>query len=171
YGREIKMDKDEILISTVDDTTFVRIHKDNGAGGGSLGIEVITPNRVLISSESKINIESEDDMTITTNKKLYIQAKDSITMVSGGNVMEFDELTKKGISVATDTEFKLQSGFNSTVKSGKELSVSSDEDMKLTSGDKLIGKADKKIQLSSGGSSVTLGSSGMDLKASEIRQN
>ena len=90
YGREIKMDKDEILISTVDDETYIRIHKDNGEDGTSLGIEVITPNRVLVKSASKINIESEDDMTITTEKKLYIEAKDSITMVSGGNFLEFD---------------------------------------------------------------------------------
>ena len=171
FGREIKLDKDEILITTVDDETFIRIHKDNGEGGDSLGIEVITPNRVLVKSNSKINIESDDDMTITTEKKLYIEAKDSITMVSGGNFLEFDEIDKKGIAIATDKEFKLLSEDNATVDCRKELGIKSGADLKLDSGAELLGGAEKKIELASGGSSAMLDSSGIDLKSKEIRQN
>ena len=171
YGREIKMDKDEILITTVDDETYIRIHKDNGDDGASLGIEVITPNRVLIKSASKINIESEDDMTITTEKKLYIEAKDSITMVSGGNFMELDEIDKKGISVSTDKEFKLKSEDNATIDGDKEIAVKSGKDMKIDSGANMLGGAESKIELASAGSSMIMQSSGIDLKGKMIKEN
>jgi hypothetical protein len=171
FGREIKMDKDEILITTVDDETFVRIHKDNGEGGGSLGIEIITPNRVLIKSGSKINIESEDDMTITTQKKLYIEAKDNIQMVCGGNFMEFDELDKKGIAMSTDKEYKLLSEDNAMIDGRKEIGVKSGKDMTLDSGAKLIEGAQTKIEASCSGSSIMLDSSGIDIKGPKIRQN
>jgi len=166
YGREIKMDKDEILISTVDDETYIRINKDLDPG-----IEIITPNRILVKSGSTINIESDDDMTITTEKKLYIEAKDSITMVSGGNFMEFDELEGKGIAVSTDKEFKLLSEDNLTVDGRKEIAVKSGKDFKVDSGNQLLEGAKRKIEMASGGSSIMLDSSGIDLKASKIRQN
>jgi hypothetical protein len=173
YGREIKMDKDEILVSTVDDETYIRIHKDNGDNGESLGIEVITPNRVLVKSNSKINIESDDDMTITTEKKLYIEAKDSITMVSGGNFMVFDEIDGKGISVSTDKEYKLLSEDNLTVEGRKEINVKSGKDMKFDSDKNLIAGAgdNHKIEMASNGTSIMMDVSGMDLKSKAIRQN
>jgi hypothetical protein len=90
FGREIKMDKDEILISTVDDETFIRIHKDNGSNGESLGIEVITPNRVLIESGSKIMIRSDNNMTISTPKEMFIDAGKSIKMAGGGSSIMLD---------------------------------------------------------------------------------
>jgi hypothetical protein len=93
YDREIKLDKDEILISTVDDETYVRIHKDKDPG-----IEIITPNRVLIKSEgSTINIESEDDMTVTTQTNLFIEAQKKIQMVCGNSsiTMEPGEINVK----------------------------------------------------------------------------
>ncbi|MCL1976069.1 MAG: DUF2345 domain-containing protein [Firmicutes bacterium] len=169
YGREIKMDKDEILISTVDDTTYIRIHKDNGETGESLGIEVITPNRVLVKSGSKINIESDDDMTITTEKNLYIEAKDSIEMVCAGNVMKF--IPADGIAVATDKEYQLVSEGNASVDGKSEITVKSGKDMTIDCGAKLAEGASKKIEMASGGSSIMMDSSGVDIKATMIREN
>jgi len=166
YGREIKMDKDEILISTVDDETYIRINKDKDPG-----IEIITPNRILVTSGSTINIESEDDMTIITEKKLYIEAMDSITMVSGGNFMKFDEVDKGGISVSTDKEFNLVSEDNATIDGRMEIAVKSGKDMKMDSGEQLLAGAEKKIEVACGGSSIMLDSSGVDLKGSMIREN
>ena len=99
YGRLIKMDKDEILISTVSDDncddceTYVRLHKDKDPG-----IEIITPNRILIKSDgSTINIESEDDMTIKTKSKMFIEASDKIQMMCGNSsiIMEPGEINVK----------------------------------------------------------------------------
>jgi hypothetical protein len=96
FGREIKMDKDEILISTVDDETFIRIHKEDGDGGESLGIEVKTPNRVLIKSGSKVTIQSDDNMTISTPKEICIDAGKSMRIAGGGSSIILD---KSGIDL------------------------------------------------------------------------
>ena len=85
FGREIKMDKDEILISTVDNETFIRIHKENGGDGESLGIEVITPNRVLIKSGSKVTIQCDDNMTVSTPNEMYIEAGKTMKIAGGGS--------------------------------------------------------------------------------------
>jgi hypothetical protein len=85
YGREIKMDKDEILISTVDNETFIRIHKEDGDGGDSLGIEIKTPNRVLVKSGSKVTIQSDDNMTIKTPKEMFIDAGKTMKIAGGGS--------------------------------------------------------------------------------------
>ena len=79
------MDKDEILISTVDDETFIRIHKEDGDGGESLGIEVKTPNRVLVKSGSKVTIQSDDNMKISTPKEMFIDAGKTMKISGGGS--------------------------------------------------------------------------------------
>jgi len=71
YGKEIKLQEKEILITAKDNTTFIRINEDTG-------ISIITPKPISISSGSTLSIKSEDDMTITTNKNLKITAKESI---------------------------------------------------------------------------------------------
>jgi hypothetical protein len=96
FGREIKMDKDEILISTVDDETFIRIHKDDGGDGDSLGLEIITPNRVLVKSGSKLTIQSDDNMTISTPKEMFIDAGKSMKIAGGGSSIIMD---KSGIDL------------------------------------------------------------------------
>ena len=84
FGREIKMDKDEILISAVDDETFIRIHKEDGGDGDSLGLEIITPNRVLVKSGSKVTIQSDENMTISTPKEMCVNAGKTMK-ISGGS--------------------------------------------------------------------------------------
>ena len=172
FGREIKLDENEILITTVDDETFIRIHKENGEDGGSLGIEVKTPNRVLIKSEaSKINIESEDDMTITTQKNLYIEAKDNIKMVCGGNNMEFDEKGGKGVSMSTDKEYFLKSKGPATMKGEDKLLVESADNMTLKTNTELVGDAATQIKLTGMGSDIVMKSSGIDLMGHLIKEN
>ena len=168
FGREIKMNKDEILITTVDDETYIRIHKDNGEGGNLLGVEVITPNRVLIESGSKINIECEDDMTLITQKNLYIEAVYNIQMVCGGNSMEFDELGEGGVAMSTDKEYRLLVGDNTAIEGQSKLTVKSGKNMTLDSGAKLVEGAEDKIDLSCGNSSITLDSSGIVISSPMI---
>ena len=165
FGKEIKFDKNEILISALDDTTFIRINEDE-----QIGIEVITPHPILIRSvESTINIESEDDMTITTEKNLYIEAKESIEMVCKGNVMKF--IPSDGIAFSTDKRYEVLSDENMTHDCRKEMGLKSGKDMKLDCGDKLIESAQKKIEVSCSGSSIIMQSKGIDVKGKEIKQN
>ena len=142
------MDKEKILITTVDDVTFIRIHKDNGEGGDSLGIEVVTPNRVLVKSGSKINIESDDNMTVTTGKNLYIEAKESIEMKCEGNNMKFTP--DDGIALATDKKYQQVSGGNATVDGNSEILTKAGKDMTIDSGSKLAGGAETSIEMTRG---------------------
>jgi len=146
FGKEIKMDKEEILITSKDKETFIRINEKEG-----------------------ILIQSEEDVKIFTKKNLFIQAEDSIKMVCGGNVMKFDP--SEGIAISTDKKFKLVSEDDAILYSPKEVDIKSDGDMKLDSGSKLTSKAGSKIELSSDGSSIMLQSSGIDVKGNEIREN
>ena len=164
FGKEIKMDKNEILITALDETTFIRINEDE-----SKGIEIITPHPILVQSGSTLNIESEDDMTITTNKNLYIQAKDSIEMVNAGNIMKF--VPADGIAVSTDKKLEVLSEDNTTIDSKKEIGVKSGKDMTLDSGAKLVGAAQSKTEISCSGSSIMMASGGVDIKGPKIRQN
>jgi len=162
FGKEIKMDEKEILITSKDDETFIRINEETG-------IEIITPHPILVQSASTINIESEDDMTLITKKNLFVQAKDSIEMACGGNIMKFDP--SKGIKLSTDKKFELVSEDDATIDSKKEVGVKSGKDLKLDGGGKILESAKSGIELSSGGSSIKLASSGIDVKGTIIKEN
>jgi hypothetical protein len=172
YGRELKMDKDEILLTAVDNDTFIRIHKANGEEGKSLGIEIITPNRISINSGSKVFISSADDMSITSGKNLYIEAKDNIHMVCGGNSMELDEKDGKGIIMSTDKEYHLLSEKDMVVESKLNMGIKSKEDINVTSSDKqIIVGADRKIEIACAGSSIMMDTSSMDIRSLMIKEN
>jgi hypothetical protein len=164
FGKEIKMDEKEILITAKDGSTFIQINEESG-------IVIKTPNPILISSGSTLTMTSEDDMTIKTEKNLHIEAKDNIKMVCGGNNMEFYELGGQGISMETDKEYKLSSDDNATVDGKKEISVKSGKDMKLDSGTKLVESAQTQIDVLAAGSSVVLKSSGVDIKGALVKEN
>jgi len=76
FGKEIKMDKDEILITSKDDETFIQIRDDK-----KIGIHIITPHPVVVNSGSTVNIESADDMKLISGKSIFIHAKKSIELV------------------------------------------------------------------------------------------
>jgi len=164
FGKEIKFDRNEILISALDDTTFIRINEDE-----QNGIEIITPHPILIQSGSTMNIESEDDMTITTEKNLYIQAKESIEIVNEGNIMKF--VPADGIALSTEQKFETVSEDNTMIDSKKEVGIKSGKDMNLDSGAQLVESAQSKMEMSCSGSSIIMQSSGIDVKGVLIREN
>jgi hypothetical protein len=164
FGKEIKLDKNEILITALDDVTFIRINEDE-----KIGVEIITPHPILVKSGSTLNIESADDMTIVTEKNLRIQAKESIEMVNAGNVMKF--IPDDGIAMSTDKRLEALCEGDMAIESQKALSAKSGKDMKLDSGAGLTGSAQSRIELACDGSSVILQKSGIDVKGMMIKQN
>lgn len=162
FGKEIKLEEKEILITSKDEETFIRINEETG-------IEIVTSKPVQITSGETIDITSESDMKIITEKNLVVQAKDSIEMVCGGNVMKFD--SSNGINISTDKKFELVSEDNATIDGKKEVGVKSGKDLKLDGGGKLTESAKSGIELSSSGSSIKLASSGVDIKGSMIKEN
>jgi uncharacterized cupredoxin-like copper-binding protein len=162
FGKEIKMDEKEILITSKDDETFIRINEETG-------VEIITPHPIFVQSGSTIDIESEDDMTLKTDKNLFIHAEESIEMVCGGNVMKFDP--SDGIAVSTDKEYELVSEGNAGIDGKKDISIKSGKNLEIESGSKLTGTAKSAVELDSGGSSVMMQASGVDIKGKMIKEN
>jgi hypothetical protein len=162
FGKEIKMNNKEILITARDDSTFIRINEDTG-------IEVITPNPVLVRSGSTINVESQGDMSISTERNLSIRARNSIRMTCGGNTMRF--IPADGISMSTDREFELISDDNATIDGKSKITLKSGRNMMLDSRSSLIGSAASKIELSSSGASIMLDASGVDMKGANVNEN
>jgi len=163
FGKEIKFDKNEILISSLDDTTFICINEDE-----KKGITITTPHPVLIHSGSTLTMTSDDDMTITTEKNLYIEAKDSIKMVNAGNNMSF--IPADGINVATDKKLSVSSDDDTSIDSTTKVSMSSGDDMNISSGSILFESAERVIEISCSDSSIKMDGN-IDIAAKLIKQN
>jgi len=81
YGKEIKMDEKEILITGKDDETFIRINEDSG-------IDIMTKKDIEISCDGTMDIMSKKDMKIVTDANLTIKGKNSIVAeCSGSSIM------------------------------------------------------------------------------------
>ena len=63
FGKEIRMDEKEVLISSMDDETYIRINMDTG-------IEIVTAQSIKIASNDKVNIDGGKDIRITAGGKL-----------------------------------------------------------------------------------------------------
>jgi hypothetical protein len=161
FGKEIKLDEKEILITSRDDETFIRINEDTG-------IEIITPKPIRISSGSTMDIFSEDDMTITTKKNLTITADASITMINDKNNVNITP--KSGIAAYTDQKLQINSDDDAFIGGKKEVTITSGKDMSLSSDKKLIESARSAIELSCSGSSVKMDGN-IDMKARLIKEN
>jgi len=92
YKKEIKMDKDEILISAKDDDTFVRVIEGEG-------IRAITTKDVKIICDGTMDVNSKKDMSITTDTNLSITAKNSILLECGNSKIK---MSSGGIVIKAD---------------------------------------------------------------------
>ncbi|MCL1983017.1 MAG: DUF2345 domain-containing protein [Clostridiales bacterium] len=161
YGKEIKLDEKEILITAKDGETFIQINEDSG-------ITIKTPNAVTITAGGTMDVKSGKNMTITTDENLTITVKESIVMNCGGNKVKIEP--PSGIAVTTDKEIKTSSDGSSSIESKKEVNVKSGDDMKLDSGSKLAAAAKSELKLTCSGSSVKMDGD-IDMKAKFIKQN
>jgi len=165
FGKEIKFDKNEILISAKDDTTFIRINEDE-----KKGIEIITPHPIKVKSKNKISMESDDDFTIKTKKNLIITADKAISMTTNSTnsmlTMEFDD---PGIKFGSEDPVKVfgktvdissKDGF--TAKAGKDLSVSSDSKVKIS--------GSSAVEATGGGASIKMDGN-VEIKGIMIKEN
>ena len=166
FGKEIKFDENEILISAKDETTFIRINEDEEEG-----IEIITPHPIKITSNSTISMESDDDFKITTHKKLIITADESILMTTNDDNSAFSmESSAPGVVIDSQDPIKVlgiktvdissKEGF--TAKAGKDFSLSSDKKVKIS--------GSSAVEASGGGSSIKMDGN-VDIKGKLIKEN
>ena len=119
YGREVKLDPDEVLITAVDDSTYIKLH-------AGTGIEIFTTNPVKIITEDTLDMISKGDMTIATEAKLKISAMESIEVVNsagGENRVFIDPAV--GIDIKTDTELSVLSKNDTNIESKTNFNVTS----------------------------------------------
>ena len=109
-GKEIKLDKEEILITTNDDVTYIKINEKSG-------VEIITDKAVQVTSGGSVTVNSGDqismtsanDFSINAGKNLSVTAADSITMTCRENSMKF-ETPSTGIEMSATKPVKVTGG-------------------------------------------------------------
>ena len=161
YGKEIKLDEKEILITAKDGETFIQVNEDSG-------VTINTPHAVNITAGGTMNLKSGKDMTITTDENLTITAKDSVVVNCGGNNIKIDP--PSGIAAATDKDVKVEADGNTSLDSKKELSVKSGKDMTIDSGTQLTETAGTLFEMVCSGSAVKMDGN-VDIGATLINEN
>ena len=166
-GKEIKLDREEILITANDDVTYIKINEASG-------VEIITDKAVQVTSGGSVTVNSGDqismtstnDFSINAGKNLSITAADSITMTCQENSMKF-ETPSTGIEMSASKPIKVTGGdtidVNSTgkftAKSSNELQVVADQKLETESKQTLEIKCkDNEVKLENGGKGIDISS-------------
>ncbi|MCL2815996.1 MAG: DUF2345 domain-containing protein [Oscillospiraceae bacterium] len=166
FGKEIKFDKNEILISAKDDTTFIRINEDE-----EKGIEIITPHPITVTSNSTISMESDDDFTITTHKNLIITADESILMsAKDDNSTVSMENSAAGITVNSKDPINVSGDKTIDMSSTKEFTAKAGNDFSVSSNKKVKVSGSNAVEMSGGGASVKMDGN-VDIKGILIKEN
>lgn len=167
-GKEIKLDKEEILITAKDGETFIKINENSG-------IEIITPNPITVTSGSTIDMTSDGAFSITSKASLTMSAP-SISMNAGGDDKSPPASTitmeaSPGIAISTTKDpIKIDSSKTVDIISKHELTASAGKDLKADSGKKLVLSGKDAIEASGKSSSISM-TADIELKAKEIKEN
>lgn len=176
-GKEIKLDKEEILITANDFVTLIRINETSG-------IDIITDQEVQILSEGSITVTSgdaitmvsADDFNICAGKNLTVTAEDSISMTCSENNLTMEP--DKGTSVSAQKPVVITSGDTMDLASKGKFGVSSDDEMQIHASKNLSASSGKKMALSASSaleesckaSSIKMNGN-IELKATLIKEN
>ena len=117
FGKEVKLEEKEVLITGKDDETYIKINEDGG-------IEIYTLKPVKIFSDDTLDINSTGDMTIATDAKLKISAMESIEVVcSAGGENAININPAAGIDVYTDQKLNVLSMNDTNIESKTNMFV------------------------------------------------
>ena len=170
FGKEVKLNDKEVLITGKDDETYVKINEDTGIEIYTLKpINIFTDVTCDINSTGKMTIHSEDDMNVMTDARLTISANDSIQMECGENIVNITP--SAGIKGTTDTDINLSSTGKTNIKSVDEMAIISNNDLSVASDTQLIASGASTVDISGGAGSAKLTPDGIDLKAPLIKMN
>jgi len=145
YGKELKLEEKEVLITAKDDETYIKLNEDTGIEIYTMKpikiftnetMEVTSTGDMTVTSTGDMSVTSTGDMSIGTEANLKVAAKDSIEMSCGGNVIRIEPPT--GIGVTTDKELNVLSQNDTIVESKAKMAITSGDDTMISSGKKLI---------------------------------
>jgi uncharacterized protein (DUF2345 family) len=144
FGKEVKLEEKEVLITGKDDETYIKINEDDGIEIYTLKpIKVFTDNTMDVTSTGDMTVLTKANLSVETEANLYITAKDSINMSCGGNIIDIKPAT--GIAVTTDTELNTLSTSDTNIESQAKMSLTSADDMMFSSNNKLIESGKKAV--------------------------
>ncbi len=176
-GKEIKFDREEILITANDEITLIRLHEKTG-------IDIFTDKEVNIISDGNINVSSGDNISMTSandfnihaGKNLVVTAEDSISITNKDNNMTM--VPSKGIAMSAEKPIKVSGGDTIdlaskgkfTAGTNNEMQLSADKDLSASSGKKMALSASSSLEESCSGSSIKMDGN-INMKATLIKEN
>lgn len=177
-GKEIKLDKEEILITAKDNITYIKINEKSG-------VEIITDKEVQVTSGGSVTVASGDqismmsknDFSIVSGKNLLVSAADSIAMVCKKNSLNL-ETPANGIEMSAAKPIKMQGGDaidiagdgKMTITSGKAMQVTAKQNLEMASKKKMSLSASSSLEETCKASSIKMNGS-IDLKGTMIKEN
>ena len=176
-GKEIKLDKDEILITAKDAITYVRINEKTGVDVYTdKEVKVISGGNITVNSGDNISMTSKNDFSIHAGKNLKVTAEDSITITNKENNMKM--VPASGISMSAAKPIQVSGGDTITMSSKGTFTASSDDAMRLSASKDLSASSGKKMALSASssleescsGSSIQMDGN-INMKATLIKEN
>lgn len=176
-GKEIKLDKDEILITARDGVTYIRINEKTGVDVFTdQEVKVISGGSITVTSGDSISMMSKNDFSIRAGKNLKVAAEDSITMTNKENNLRMVPASGTSISAAkpikvsgADT-IELASKGKFTANSNDAMNISAARDLSASSGKKLALSASSSLEESCSGSSIKMDGN-INMKATLIKEN
>lgn len=166
-GKEVKFDKDEILITANDDVTYIRINQNGGVDIiTDKAVNVTSGGSVTVTSGDQISMTSTNDFSIHSGKNLIVDAADSITMTCRENNMKF-ETPATGIEMSAAKPIKVTGGDTMDIESTGKFTAKSSNEMQIVADQKLeteskqtleIKCKDNEVKLESGGKGVIVSS-------------
>lgn len=176
-GKEVKLDREEILITAKDGVTLVRINEKTGVDVFTdKEVKVISGGNITVSSGDNISMMSKNDFSIHAGKNLIVTAEDSISMTNKENNMTM--VPAKGISMSAAKPIQVTGGDTlSLISKGRftagtsdAMQISADRDLTASSGKKLALSAASSLEASCSASSVKLDGN-INMKAILIKEN
>ncbi len=176
-GKEIKLDKNEILITAKDGATFIRINEQSGVDVCTdKEVNVISLGNISISSGQDISMSCAHDFSIRAGKNITATAGDVISMTCKENSLKM--VPKSGIHVSAAKPISVSGGDSISLIGRGRFTASSENDMQIeasgnfssSSGKKMSLSASKSLETSCKGSSIKMNGQ-INMKASLIKEN
>ena len=143
YGKEVKLNDQEVLITGKDDETFIKINENSGIDIYTLksinifadeNLDINVTGNTTINTTGKTLINSTDDMTLNTEANLIMSAKDSIHMQCGAGGESIINMTPgEGIKTTSNTEINMFSLGMTKIQSVDEMAIISNNNMNISS--------------------------------------
>ncbi len=176
-GKEVKLDRKEILITASDGVTLIRINEESGIDlFTDQEVKIISDGNITVQSGNDISMSSANDFSIHAGKNLTVTAEDSISVTCKENNMKMtpeDGISMsaaKPVQVSGDDTVTITSKGDFSAGSKSIMQFSAEKDLSAQSGKKLILSASSALEESCGSSSIKMDGN-INMKAPLIKEN